>query len=137
MLIRTSPSSFGTAYFTHDATSTGDPAEVDWVDFWRMKKTHTPKYGDDGTPFVATVGTGAKGPITLVIPSCPQALWTALDSPLNGTSHSTLTLKHPQLGTKAYEAQLISRIAGQDWQLESGDPALDVTLRFVAFRLAS
>jgi hypothetical protein len=124
------------AYFTSDATSGGDWCFVEWDDWGKLKKLHSSEAALDTSIHVRTIGTGARAASSsFTIPSCPAALYTALRTYLDGTAHHTLTLNHPQLGSKSYEVQVLSLVVPtqQIGQYRAGDPLANVTLRVAIF----
>jgi hypothetical protein len=137
-LTQSSPSSIGTVYLTDDATISGAWTWVEWSDWAsRGKKAKATDFALDGTPHVTTTGVGVKGFITLEIPSCPAALYTALETLANTTTHYTATLYHAQKGTVTREVEVLSISAPADEQWEAGDPVENVTVRCVAYGTGS
>ena len=129
-------SHIGSVYLTSDATVTGMWTYVEWSDWSsRTKKVKSVVYGLDSppTPYVSRVGTGAKGYMTLRIPSCTAALYDALIALIAGGTHYTAVLYHAQLGTVSRDVEVLDVIAPEDAQWADGDPVENVTVRLVSF----
>lgn len=131
------PSTIGSAYLTDTAAAGGVPVWVEWTDWSsRTKKVKSVAFGLDGYPYVSRVGVGQKGYMTLVIPSCPQALYSALQAFVNDGTQRTATLYHATLGTVARTVEVLDVLAPADEQFVSGEPVENVTVRMVAFAAA-
>ena len=138
LLQATPPSSIGSVYLTGDATSSGAWCLVEWTD-WSSRtkkvKTNTPAW--DGTPHLSTAGVGAKGQISLRIPSCTSTLYSSLLALANTRTHYTATLKHAQLGTVSREVEVVDVVSLDDNKQDiAGDPVENVTVRLMSFGVA-
>jgi hypothetical protein len=137
-LVDQSPlSKIGSVFFSSDATSGGQWTLVNWTDWSsRTKKVKSTVYGLDGAPFVSQSGLGAKGRMTLHIPSCYVALYNALRALANGTTHHTALLYHPTLGTISRDVVVIDVITTEDDQWTSDHPIPNVYVRLESFGAA-
>jgi hypothetical protein len=133
-LTQAAVSRIGSVYLTQDATASGAWAYVDWSDWSsKTKKVKSVAYGLDATPRVSRIAVGAKGPMTLKIPSCTSALYAALEPLIANGSHYTAVLHHAQKGTISRDVEVLDVIAPADAQWAAGDPVEEVTVRLMSF----
>lgn len=131
-------SKIGSVYLSSDATSGGQWTLVNWPDWSsRAKKVKSTVHGLDGTPYVSQAGLGAKGRMTLHIPSCYVALYNALRGLADGVSHYTAVLYHPTLGTVSRDVAVIDCLTTEDEQWTSDHPIPNVYVHLESFGATS
>lgn len=129
-----SPEGFiGSIWLSDDTLETGRWVEVLWNNWAQeSKKGKSVKYGADRTPYISIRGFGAKRTIILEIPSCPQALYEALVTLQSADVWYDCEFPHPVLGTKTFEAQVMSVTTSGDTAYDGDDPVENVTVVLVS-----
>lgn len=137
-LTQAAESKIGSVYLTATGLTGGMWTYVEWSDWSsRTKKVKSVVFGLEGSPFTSRIALGASGYVTLKIPSCTSALYTALLGLIAGGTHYTAVLVHAQKGTVNLEVEVLDVIAPADAQWASGDPVEEVTVRLLSYGSAA
>jgi hypothetical protein len=135
-------SSIGTVYISSTGLIDGEWTYAELTDLLaRGKKAKAVDYALDATPHITVTGVGVKGPLTLLIPSCPAALFTALEALAATTTHYDATFLDPQKGEITREVEVVAvtapRDSEEDRQWATGDPLRNVVVTMVSFGTGS